>query len=393
MTRSAPEPRGDRPVGGEPAAPSEVLFLNRRDLTNPEGGGSELYVERVAAGLAAQGAHVTFFCADHGRAPRDEVKDGVRYLRRGGRHTVYLRAALLLLLGRLGRRGIVVEVQNGMPFLARLWARRPVVVLVHHVHREQWPIVFGPARAAIGWWLESWLAPRVNRSCPYIAVSEVTRAELADLGVDPRRTTVVYNGTTPPLPTSAVRAPVPTVLVLGRVVPHKRVELVVRAVAALREQHPDLHCDVAGEGYWMPHLRDLVAELGLEGAVTLHGRVSEQRKADLFAQAWVHAVPSLKEGWGLSVLEAAMHGTPSVAFRSAGGLAESVLHGQSGLLVGDEDGSLQTALGRLLSDDELRRRLGTGARAHAESYTWDATTAAFRTTLSQSPVLATLQPA
>lgn len=114
----------------------DVLLLNWRDLTNPEGGGSELYVESVAARLAAGGDRVTLFCAAHRNAPRDEVKDGVRYVRRGNHLSVCAWAAVLMVLGRLGRTGVVVEVHNGMPFLARLWTRRRVVVLVHHVHRE-----------------------------------------------------------------------------------------------------------------------------------------------------------------------------------------------------------------------------------------------------------------
>jgi glycosyltransferase involved in cell wall biosynthesis len=359
----------------------DVLVLNWRDLTNPEGGGSELYVEQVAARLAADGDRVTFFCAAHGRAPRDEVKDGVRYVRRGGRLTVYAWAAVLMLLGRLGRSGVVVEVHNGVPFLARLWTRRPVVVLVHHVHREQWPVVFGPLGARVGWWLESWLAPRVNRRCRYVAVSEVTRAELAELGVHPSRTTVVHNGTSPPLPTAAGRAAVPTIAVLGRVVPHKRVELVLEAAAALRSEVPGLQVEVAGDGYWLPELRAKVAELGLEGVVHLHGRVTEQEKHDLLARAWVHAVPSLKEGWGLSVVEAGTHGTPSVAFRAAGGLAESVLDGVTGVLVDDEP-ALRAALQQLLEQPPLRDRLGAGARRHAARFTWGATAAAFSDVLT-----------
>jgi glycosyltransferase involved in cell wall biosynthesis len=369
------DPLAVRPAGPDGQRP-EVLFLTARDLTNPEGGGSELYVERVAAGMSADGADVTFFCADHGKAPRDEVKDGVRYVRRGGRHTVYLRAAWLLLTGRLGRRGVIVEVHNGVPFLARLWSHRRVWVLVHHVHREQWSVVFGPLGSRIGWWLESRLATRVNHDCPYVAVSEVTKAELATMGVEPERTTVVYNGTPPPLDTTVQRAAVPTVVVLGRVVPHKRVEIALRAVAELRDRWPDLHCDVAGDGYWMPHLRALVTELGLEDAVTLHGRVSEQTKADLLAHAWVHAVPSLKEGWGLSVMEAATHGTPSLAFRDAGGLAESVQDGRTGLLV-DHEPAFVAALDRLIGDDGLRTQLGQQARTRAADFSWASTTSAF----------------
>jgi glycosyltransferase involved in cell wall biosynthesis len=269
-------------------------------------------------------------------------------------------------------------VHNGVPFLARLWTRRPVVVLVHHVHREQWSVVFGRLGARMGWWLESWLAPRVNRRCRYVAVSDATRSELVGLGVADERITVVHNGTTAPLPTLQPRAPRPTVAVLGRVVPHKRVELVVRAAAALRAELPDLQVEVAGDGYWLPEVRRTVTALGLDDVVRVLGHVTEQEKADLLARAWVHVVPSLKEGWGLSVVEAGSHGTPSVAFRNAGGVAESVVDGRTGLLVDDENG-LQEAIRSLLVDAALRQRLGAAARDHSARFTWATTAAEFST--------------
>ena len=368
------------PISAPKRTAQDVLVLNWRDLTNPEGGGSELYVESVAARLAAAGDRVTLFCAAHRNAPKDEVKDGVRYVRRGGRLTVYLWAAVLMLLGRLGRRGTVVEVHNGVPFLARLWTRRRVVVLVHHVHREQWPVVFGRLGARVGWWLESWLAPRVNRRCDYVAVSEITKTELVGLGVDACRITVVHNGTSPALPTTTGRADVPTIAVLGRVVPHKRIELVLDAAAVLRHEIPGLRVEVAGDGYWLPQLVARVSELGLQDVVTIHGRVTEQEKHDLLARAWVHAVPSVKEGWGLSVVEAATHATPSVAFRAAGGLAESIVDGRTGLLVEDTD-ELHAALRELLVSKGLRRLLGDAACAYATRFTWGATASAFSTVL------------
>src|SRR5215204_1484079 len=121
------------PAHDPPAAAPEggVLFLNWRDTTHPEGGGSAVYVERVAAGLAAQGRPVTLFCAAHPGAPATERVGGVRVVRRGGRLTVYLHAWWAHLTGRLGRHDVVVDVQNGLPFFSVLWGRRPVVVLVH----------------------------------------------------------------------------------------------------------------------------------------------------------------------------------------------------------------------------------------------------------------------
>ncbi len=135
-----------------------LLLLYWRDLDHPAGGGSERYVHRVAEGLAAAGADVTLFCAAHDRAPAEEVVRGVRVVRRGGRFGVYPRA---LLHARRARPDLVVDVQNGVPFGSTLVRRGPVLVLLHHVHREQWTVLFGRVLGAVGWFLESRVAPRV----------------------------------------------------------------------------------------------------------------------------------------------------------------------------------------------------------------------------------------
>ena len=142
--------------GGGPASfrGRHVVFFNWRDTANPEGGGSERYVERMARGLVDRGARVTVFCAAHDAAPRDEVVDGVRFMRRGGKVDIYVRGVLHLLLRRLGPVDLVVDVQNGLPFFTPLGTRKPVVVLVHHVHREQWPVVYPGLIGRVGWWIE-----------------------------------------------------------------------------------------------------------------------------------------------------------------------------------------------------------------------------------------------
>src|SRR5918998_1756826 len=166
----------------EPSARSGVLILNWRDTTHPEGGGSEVYVERVAAGLAAQGRQVTLFCAAHPGAPATERAGGIRVVRRGGRLTVYLHAWWAHVTGRLGGHDVVVDVQNGMPFLSALWCRRPLVVLVHHVHRERGGCPRPPPGAGAGWWIAPRPPPRLYRRARYVAVSEATRQELVGLG-------------------------------------------------------------------------------------------------------------------------------------------------------------------------------------------------------------------
>ncbi|HEX8134994.1 MAG TPA: glycosyltransferase family 4 protein, partial [Actinomycetes bacterium] len=324
---------------------------------------------------------VTLFCAAHPGAPAREQDGDVRVVRRGSRLTVYLHAWWAHLTGRLGGHEVVVDVQNGLPFFSALWCRRPVVVLVHHVHREQWRVVLPALQARLGWWVESRLAPRLYRRARYVAVSEATRRELVGLGVRPQAITVVNNGMTPPGHAAGVaRTPYPSICVLGRLVPHKRVELALEAAARIRSHLPGLRVLVVGQGYWEPRLRETVAQLGLEGAVELLGWLDEDAKQQVLASSWVLAMPSLKEGWGLAVLEAAASGTPTVAFRAAGGVRESVVHGSTGLLADDPD-EFTRHLAWMLLNRHLRQRLGDAARAHAARFTWSQTVAGFAAVL------------
>jgi glycosyltransferase involved in cell wall biosynthesis len=350
---------------------AHVVICNWRDLRHPEGGGSELYIETIASRLAAAGNRVTMLSARVAGAPRDEVRDGIYYRRRGSHHTVYLAAAWALLTRRV-RPDVVIDVHNGVPFLSTLVSRKPVVALVHHVHREQWSMVFGPRAARVGWWVESRLGPLLYRRSRYVVVSDATRDELAGLGVDPARISVVHNGTPVLAAPRVSRAATPRVVVLGRLVPHKQVDVVLEAAAALRDQHPDLVVDIAGQGYHDADLRTKADELGVADAVVFHGWVDEQTKSDLLAQAWVNAVPSVKEGWALSVVEAATHATPSIAFAGAGGLGESIVGNYTGVLVDGDRSLFAKELGVLLEDGERREELGAAARRRAAMFTWDA---------------------
>jgi glycosyltransferase involved in cell wall biosynthesis len=362
------------------AVAGHVLVLNWRDEWHPEGGGSEVYVRQIAERLLSSGIGVTWMTARYPGSRADETVDGIRYLRRGGHITVYLWAALLLLTRRMGRFTAVLEVQNGMPFLATWFTRRRVVVLVHHVHREQWSVV-GPLLARFGWFMESVAAVRANRDNRYIAVSQTTRRELISLGVDAASLDVAYNGL-PPVPDfeARERASAPTLVVLSRLVPHKQIDHVLRMLPHLAQRHPDIALRIVGSGWWADTLTDLTAELGLGDRVTFLGHVSDGTKFEELSGAWLHLLPSLKEGWGLSIVEAARAGTPSVAYRSAGGVNESILDGVTGVLATDLD-DFAEQVDALLADPALRRELGEKAQVRAEQLTWEASAERIRIAL------------
>jgi glycosyltransferase involved in cell wall biosynthesis len=371
-----------------PAPVRSVLLLCWRDTGHPQGGGSETYLQRIGAQLAASGIDVTLRTARYEGAPRRDVVDGVHISRAGGRYTVYIWAGLAMVASRIGlgplrrsRPDVVIDSQNGLPFLARLAYGRRVVVLVHHCHRDQWPVA-GRFLARFGWFVESWLSPRLHRDNQYVTVSLPSVRDLVELGVDANRVAVVRNGLdeAPPDALTGGRSATPRAVVLSRLVPHKQIEDALDAVAVLRARKPQLHLDVIGGGWWQDRLVRRAEQLGISDAVTFHGHVDDVTKHAVVQRCWVHLLPSAKEGWGLAVIEAAQHGVPTIGYRCAGGLTDSVVDGVTGVLVDSYD-ELVDRFEQLLTDRVLRDELGAKAAARSQEFSWPQSASAMRTVL------------
>jgi glycosyltransferase involved in cell wall biosynthesis len=275
----------------------------------------------------------------------------------------------------------VIDSQNGLPFLARLAFGRRVVVLVHHCHRDQWPVA-GRVLSRVGWFVESRLSPRLHRRNQYVTVSLPSVRDLADLGIESGRVAVVRNGLdeAPAHTLTGQRSATPRVVVLSRLVPHKQIEDALDAVARLLPRVPDLHLDVVGGGWWQDRLLAHAQRLGIAEAVTFHGHVDDDTKHALVQRSWVHVLPSRKEGWGLAVVEAAQHGVPTIGYRSSGGLTDSIVDGVTGLLV-DSPADLVDRLEELLADRVLREELGAKAAVRSREFSWPQSAAAMRTVL------------
>jgi glycosyltransferase involved in cell wall biosynthesis len=314
--------------------------------------------------------------------------DGVHISRAGGRYSVYVWAGLAMVAARLGlgplrraRPEVVVDTQNGLPFMARLAFGRRVAVLVHHCHREQWPVA-GPVMSRVGWLVESKVSPRMHRRNQYVTVSLPSARDLTGLGVNPDHIAVVRNGLdeAPAHTLTMARSSTPRVAVLSRLVPHKQIEDALDAVAELRPRMPDLHLDILGGGWWEQRLVDHAALLGISDAVTFHGHVDDDTKHRVLQQSWVHVLPSRKEGWGLAVTEAGQHSVPTIGYRCSGGLTDSIVDGVTGLLV-DDHRELVDGLDRLLSDQVLREQLGAKAQTRSSEFSWRQSADAMRTVL------------
>lgn len=354
----------------EEAGLRRVHLLAWRDLDDAEAGGSEVHADTVAAQWAEAGIEVTMrtsFAAGH---PPEAVRNGYRVVRRGNRYVVFPQAAVEEARQQDARDGLI-EIWNGMPFLSPLWAKGPRAVWLHHVHAEMWQMMLPEPVASMGAFLERRLAPPLYRRTPIVTLAESSRRELIDhLGFRRDLVTVVPPGIDPSFTPSGEKSPSPLVVAVGRLTPVKRFHLLIDAVVPLKARHPDLEVVIVGEGFERPMLEDRIAAAGAWEWIKLPGRVDHDAVVDLYRRAWVLAASSAREGWGMTLTEAAACATPSVATRISGH-EDAMVDGETGLLAEPVD--LGDALNKVLADGELRRAMSAAARRHADRFTWAAT--------------------
>jgi glycosyltransferase involved in cell wall biosynthesis len=363
-----------------------IQMLAWRDLDDPEAGGSERHAHYVASLWARAGLDVTLRTSEARQCPTRAERDGYHVLRKGKRYTVFPRSALSGLVGRRGRPDGLVEVWNGMPFLSPLWARCPRVVFLHHVHAEMWRMVLRPWRARAGELMERRVAPPLYRGTRVITLSESSRQEIvAMLGLRPSRVGVVPPGIDQLFSPGGTRSRHPLVVAVGRLVPVKRFDVLMDALAEVRRSVPELRAVIVGEGYERPALEEHRRALGAEGWLELPGYMDDAQLLDVYRRAWVLASTSQREGWGMTISEAGACGTPAVVSRIAGHI-DAVDDDVSGLLVDIRAGEVSLdgrpatstfarAVVSVITDPVLRARLGRGARARAAELTWEATAA------------------
>jgi len=362
-----------------------ILVVNWLDRENPKAGGAEEHLHEVFGRLAGRGHDVTALVSGwSGCTPRASL-DGIDVHRAGSRYTFSV-AGPRYFSKRLREKAydVVVEDLNKVPLFAPRWTHAPVVLLVHHLFGST-AFQAAPVPVAVATVLLERTIPLFYRRLPAVAVSESTREDLVRRGLASDRVAVIPNGIDVDhfTPTGAPRRTRPTLLFVGRLQPYKRVDLLLEAVARLVRDDLDVELLVAGSGDQVRELQELAESADLSHHVRFLGFVSEEEKLDLLRSAWIHVLTSPKEGWGITCLEAAACGTPTVA-SDAPGLRESVVDGETGLLVPHGDvGALADAIRSLIDDPDRRRVMGEKARRFAEGYTWEAATDAFERLLQQ----------
>ena len=345
-----------------------VHVLAWRDFDDPDAGGSELHADHFMARWAAAGLDIVHRTSAALGLPATAERNGYRVVRKGSRYSVFPRAIASELRHRR-HYDALVEVWNGVPWMSPVWCRTPRITFLHHVHGPMWDQLLPRPMAWMGRAVEARLAPPFYRRTLTLTPSDSTRDDLLRLGFRPERVTAVNNGVDEVFQPGGTRAPVPTVVSVGRLAPVKRQDELIHAAAKAKARVPDLRLIIVGEGPLMPTLEAAIRQHDAAEWITLAGRMSQAELVGLYRSAWLVASASLAEGWGLTLTEAAACGTPAVA-TDVSGHRSSVVDGSTGELVALD--RLGDAMADLLIDHERREQLAAAALRRARTLTWDA---------------------
>jgi glycosyltransferase involved in cell wall biosynthesis len=351
-----------------------ILIFNWRDIKNPEAGGAEVFTHEIAKRWTKMGHEVTLFTSEFRECKREEIIDGIRIIRAGGRYLVYWEAKKYY-KKHFSREGynVVIDEINTKPFLTPKFVNsgEKIVALIHQLAREYWFYEVPFPISYIGYYfLENrWLRNYVD--VPTVTVSESTKQDLLDLGF--KKVFVVSEGLNfTSLSEIPEKEEYPVIAYVGRLKRAKRPDHAIRAFNIIKEKFPNAELWVIGDGSFRKDLERIAG-----GGVKFLGGLPDEARRRLLARAWVLVNPSVREGWGLNVIEANALGTPCVAYDVAG-LRDSIRNNETGLLVANGNVKfLADAIIKVLSEEGLREKLSRGAIEWAKQFSWEKTAEEF----------------
>jgi len=304
------------------ARPLRILIYNWRDLAHPHAGGAEVWTHEVASAWVRLGHGVMVFCSAVDGRPEVEDVDGVRYVRRGDSYSLYRSARKFYRRECRGRFDLVIDEVNTRPFGCASWVRDALVMsVVYQLAQEVWFYEMSLPVAFVGRLLleRRWL--KKLQDLPIVTISESSKQSLEEIGL--RGITVVPAGfdrarTKNSLAGLGQKETRPTLCWVGRLSANKRPDHALRAFEAARAQLPNAQMWMIGSGPMHHKLKRMASE-----SVHFFGRVSDDEKHQLMGRAHALLATSVREGWGLTVTEAAAVGTATIGY-AVPGLVDSV---------------------------------------------------------------------
>lgn len=357
----------------------KILVINWRCPKNPEMGGAEVHLHEIFKRIARKGHEVTLAAHRFKDAPTKETYEGINIIRVGNKY-LFDKQIRRFYKKKLSKTGfdLVVDDISKTPLFTPKYITKPLVGIIHHIHGES--LYHEIAKPLADYIIrQEKLIPQVYRKTPIFAVSESTKSELVDMGLPKENIAILHNAIDHESfgNLKAANTQEPTISYIGRIKKYKNIEAVIDALVYVKKRIPNIKFRIGGKGDHIPKLKNYVEKKGLGDNVEFLGYLSEEEKAEEMGKSWLFVTMAMKEGWGITVIEANATGT-AVVGSNVPGLRDSIKDGYNGKLVEPENTeALAETLIELLTNEEKLKTMSKNAKEWASQFTWDASADSF----------------
>ncbi|MBI2018522.1 glycosyltransferase family 4 protein [Candidatus Daviesbacteria bacterium] len=358
----------------------KILILSWRGPKHPNAGGAEVSTFEHAKSWVKAGYDVTLFTSAFAGCKEQEVIDGIK-IKRCGRQIfgVQWEAFKWYLFGEHPKFDLVIDQFHGIPFFTPIYIKEKKLAFIHEVTKEVWRLnpwswPFNRIAAFIGEICEPLVFKLLYKEMPFMTVSQSTKQDLVDWGIPKSNITVIHNGINIPrtkkFPPKEKKK---TAIFLGSISKDKGIEDAIYIFKEIDNIEKGWQFWVVGKSdmRYLNTIQRLAKNLGIFHKIIFWGYVTESKKFELLSKAHILVNPSIREGWGLVVIEAGGVGTPTAGYNVAG-LRNSVINGKTGLLSHPHNiTALAIKIVKLMNNKLRLRKMSLDAYFWSKKFRWE----------------------
>ena len=350
----------------------KILILNWRGPKHPNAGGAEVATLEHAKYWKSKGHQVTWFTSSYwGCTKPEENIDGIRVIRRSNQVLgVHIAALSWYLFENKEKFDIVIDQFHGIPFFSPIYIRAKKIGYIHEATKDVWkqnqlPKPLNLIPALIGEFSEYLIFNLLYQNIKFMTVSNSTKSDLEEFGIKKEKIRIIHNGLTALKIGRIRKEKTPTLLYLGALAKDKGTDDMLKIFDNLHDKNPDWQYWLAGRSS-----DNYLDKLKGRNYIKYFGYVSQKKKFELFKKAHIFINPSIREGWGLTNLEANSQGTPVVGYRVPG-MIDSVIQNKTGILVpkGDQNLIIKSVI-MLFKDKNKYKELSNQSIVWSKRFSW-----------------------
>ncbi len=345
----------------------KILWLAHRDPLNPRAGGAERIIYEIGIRLARNGHQVSILAGGWKNCKREEYLCGIHIMRFGYRIGPHIALPVHILKHRYDI--IIADLGHAVPWVSPVLLRKKTIVSFLHLHARSLPGQVSKLLAYLITAIEKLYFLFYNES-HFVTISNTSFADLENLGIKTKNISLISPGVNSELFHPSIKTEYQSIVYFGGMRPYKRPEESLYLLKELRNKITGIKLTIIGDGPSKKELERLCIDLDLEENVVFTGKISYSEIANIVASSWLNIHSSVTEGWGISIIEAASAGTPTVAY-NVPGVSNSVENGFNGITVENYNRkALADAAFSILNDPG---RWWSSSTEVAKKYSWDKT--------------------